>query len=328
MRVNPSIVFFIEISVFFLFLFDFVHIIVYFSEKSNRQFLLKIYYLYCNQKKREPVVLTFVSQNSIFKTNPLKLPIYPCSVGHYTTEKGYTEHERKGFTQFVFIGWMQKGEMEITLYEKPYILYPNDVWIYLPGEDRRRRALSDECEFRWVAIKGERAAGHILAYGYDRIIRNAGLCPVELFQQIMEHISDTDPFMQRMIISWIDQILACAGGRHDNTMHSGRYAARAREIIETQYGNPEININTIADMVGCSRARLSRLFKQEFNRTPGTYLDSIRIAQAGALLRGSDLSVSEIGVRCGIPNLNTFCRFVKRISGFTPLEFRNRRGVD
>ena len=200
--------------------------------------------------------------------------------------------------------------------------------IYLPGEERHSRVLSNDCEYRWITFSGERAPGHILSYGYDRIISNAGPCPVEIFQKIMEHISDADPFMQRMIISWVDQILAHAGGRYDNTIHSGRYAKRAKEIIFTQFSNPEININTIADMVGCSRARLSRLFRQEFNRTPGNYLSSTRIEQAGALLRGTDLPISEIAVRCGIPNLNTFCRFVKRISGFTPLEFRNRRGVD
>lgn len=271
---------------------------------------------------------TYVSRNLIHNNTLMKLPFYPHGAGHYTLKKGYTEHKHKNISPFVSVSWIEKGDLEISLYGKEYILHRNDVLIYLPGEERHSRVLSNDCEYRWITFSGERAPGHILSYGYDRIISNAGPCPVEIFQKIMEHISDADPFMQRMIISWVDQILAHAGGRYDNTIHSGRYAKRAKEIIFTQFSNPEININTIADMVGCSRARLSRLFRQEFNRTPGNYLSSTRIEQAGALLRGTDLPISEIAVRCGIPNLNTFCRFVKRISGFTPLEFRNRRGVD
>ena len=162
---------------------------------------------------------TYVSRNLTHNNTLLKLPFYPHGAGHYTLKKGYKEYESKEFSPFVAISWIEKGDLEITLYGKEHILHRNDVLIYLPGEERHRRVLSDDCEYRWVTFSGERAPGHILSYGYDRIIRNAGPCPVELFRKIMEHISDADPFMQRMIISWVDQILAHAGGRYDNTIH-------------------------------------------------------------------------------------------------------------
>ncbi len=269
---------------------------------------------------------TFVTR-AIRRDDPSPfLPFYPHAVMHYQREKDDWTAYRE-VSRFVSLIWLINGEIEVEFYEKKHILHKNDVIFYVPGDDFICRILND-CEYRGIQFGGERAAGHILSYRYKRIIRGAGPCPVELFQQIMEHLSDTDPFMLRMIVSWIDQILACAGGRYDNTVHSGRCAERAKEIIETQFGNSEININTICDMVGCSRIQLERLFRREFNRLPGEYLSSTRMVEAGALLRGTDLPVSEIAGRCGIPNLNTFCRFVKRISGFTPSEFRKRRGVD
>lgn len=271
---------------------------------------------------------TLVYTNLPYQRQQLSLPIYPSGIGHYTLKKGWTADESRELSDQVSILWFEQGEMEVTYYGQKHLLTTNDVQIILPEEQRCRTVVSDFCEYRWLTFRGQNAAGHVLSYGYDRIIRNADPCPVELFQKISRNLSDTDPFIQRMIVSWIDQILAFAGGRHDPRIHSGLYAKRAKEIIETQYNNSEININTISDMLGCDRSTLTRLFKQEMNRCPGEYLMSIRIMNAGTLLRGSDIPVSEVAKRCGIPNLNNFCRFFKRISGMTPLEFRRKKGVD
>ena len=69
-------------------------------------------------------------------------------------------------------------------------------------------------------------------------------------------------------------------------------------------------------------------YRYLYQNESGEFLMSTRIANAGNLLRGSDIPVAEVAKRCGIPNLNNFCRFFKRISGMTPLEFRRKKGVD
>lgn len=272
---------------------------------------------------------TYVSRPVGMNMSILKLPFYPKSTGHYIVEKGWSTQETKDFTQFVSIVWMDSGEMECGLYGQNIIMHPGDVMIYYPGEERSRKVLSAHADFRWVTFDGPLAVAHIDAYGYDRYVRNAAKCPVDIFQQIASHISESDPFTVRMTISFIDQIIAHIGGKGDNLLPSGMYAKRFVEIVTTQFSDPALNVNTICDRIGCSRLRLARLFKAySGDRTPGEFLMSTRIAEAGTLLRGTDLSVHEVARRCGIPNLNNFCRFFKRISGMTPLEFRYKRGID
>ncbi len=295
-------------------------------------FNLFIEYSFCleGEKKmdHENERYTMVTRNYRVERNPIPLPFYPHAVGHYLMKKNARTVEKKFMTPHFSLQWICDGILEYTLDGREFLLRTNDVIFAWPGEERIRHVLSDRCDLRWMTFDGQLAPAHLMAYGYDRYLPNAGPCPVDLFQKISENISDSDPFMQRMIVSWYDQIFAYAGGRHDPTVHSGMFAKRVLEIIETQYSNPEINVNTICGMLGCSRATLNRLFREATGRTPGEYLESHRIVEAGALLRGSDLSVSDISKRCGFQSLNTFCRFFKRISGMSPKVFREKRGVD
>lgn len=49
---------------------------------------------------------------------------------------------------------------------------------------------------------------------------------------------------------------------------------------------------------------------------------SVRVRIAVELLTHTDLSMSDIGLRIGFPHCASFCIFFKRISGVTPLSYR------
>ena len=261
---------------------------------------------------------TIVYTNLPYREQQFFLPFYPSGIGHYTLKKGWAADESPELSGQVSILWFEQGEMEVTYYGQKHLLTTNDVQIILPREQRCRKVVSDFCEYRWLTFCGQNAVGHVLSYGYDRIIRNAGPCPVELFQKISRNLSDTDPFIQRMIISWIDQILAFAGGRHDPRIHTGLYAKRAKEIIETQYNNSEINVNTISDMLGCDRSTLTRLFKRYLGKSPHQYLIGLRMRQAARLLEEHSLSVKEVAERAGYGNALNFSTEFRKFFGKSP----------
>ena len=50
-----------------------------------------------------------------------------------------------------------------------------------------------------------------------------------------------------------------------------------------------------------------------------------RINAARFYLRTTQLSLKEISDRCGYGSDSTFCTTFKRITGMTPLEYRNQR---
>jgi transcriptional regulator GlxA family with amidase domain len=77
--------------------------------------------------------------------------------------------------------------------------------------------------------------------------------------------------------------------------------------------------------VSCvSEAHFARSFKQAFGLPPHRYLLTRRIERATALLRDTDLSITEIAFRTGWGSLGTFGRTFRDITGESPGDLRAR----
>jgi transcriptional regulator GlxA family with amidase domain len=73
-----------------------------------------------------------------------------------------------------------------------------------------------------------------------------------------------------------------------------------------------------------SEAHFARSFKQAFGVPPHRYLLTRRIERATALLRDTDLSITDIAFHTGWRSLGTFGRTVRDVTGETPGAIRVR----
>jgi AraC-like DNA-binding protein len=77
-------------------------------------------------------------------------------------------------------------------------------------------------------------------------------------------------------------------------------------------------IKRLAAFSGVSEAHFSRSFKRAFGLPPHRYLLTRRIEQAAALLRDTDLSITDIAFATGWESLGTFGRIFRDITGQSP----------
>jgi AraC-like DNA-binding protein len=80
----------------------------------------------------------------------------------------------------------------------------------------------------------------------------------------------------------------------------------------------------LARVSGVSEAHFARCFRDVFGVPPHRYLLTRRIEQAAALLRDTDLSVTEIALQTGWSSLGTFGRTFRDVTGACPSEHRAR----
>lgn len=87
-------------------------------------------------------------------------------------------------------------------------------------------------------------------------------------------------------------------------------------------------VTRLAEVSAVSPAHFARSFKQAFGLPPHRYLLSRRIERAVALLRETDLPVTEIAAQTGWASLGTFGRIFRDITGDTPgnVRLRERAG--
>src|SRR5215470_12191555 len=83
-------------------------------------------------------------------------------------------------------------------------------------------------------------------------------------------------------------------------------------------------VRRLARVSGVSEAHFARAFKQAFGLPPHRYLLTRRIERAKALLRDTDLPVTEIAFQTGWESLGTFGRTFRDITGESPGELRAR----
>lgn len=83
-------------------------------------------------------------------------------------------------------------------------------------------------------------------------------------------------------------------------------------------------VRRLARVSHVSEAHFARSFKEAFGVPPHRYLLTRRIERATALLRDTDLPISEIALLTGWRSLGTFGRIFRDITGQNPGSFRAR----
>jgi len=113
--------------------------------------------------------------------------------------------------------------------------------------------------------------------------------------------------------------------RPDAIIHCSAYTAvdKAEDDAERCERVNAMGPANIAAAANVSRTTLFRIFKSELNTTPVEFLTAYRIAQAKTLLTETELSVTAVARSSGYEDNLYFSRVFRKITGFTPTEYRN-----
>ena len=102
-----------------------------------------------------------------------------------------------------------------------------------------------------------------------------------------------------------------------------RRLLRAKDRMDAA-SHEEWPVRRLARVSGVSEAHFARSFKEAFGVPPHRYLLTRRIERATALLRDTDLSITEIAFQTGWDSLGTFGRTFRDVTGESPSELRAR----
>ncbi|MGC0272355.1 helix-turn-helix domain-containing protein [Pseudactinotalea sp. Z1739] len=100
-----------------------------------------------------------------------------------------------------------------------------------------------------------------------------------------------------------------------------RRLLRARDAMDRDFAEP-LDVPGLARVAMMSPAHFSRQFRATFAETPHRYLQRRRIERACALLRDTELSVTDISFAVGFESLGTFSRTFTAIIGRSPSAYR------
>jgi len=83
-------------------------------------------------------------------------------------------------------------------------------------------------------------------------------------------------------------------------------------------------VKDYAARLAVSPNHLNKIVKRETGKSPGQLIDEMLIMEIKALLKYTDLSISEVAYQLDFTDTSHFSKFFKRHAGFAPLDYRKR----
>ncbi|MVN92616.1 GlxA family transcriptional regulator [Mucilaginibacter aquatilis] len=109
-------------------------------------------------------------------------------------------------------------------------------------------------------------------------------------------------------------------GQKDHADHSVK---KAQEYIEQNY-QEKITVEQLASMFALGRRNLERRFKKATSNTVIEYIQRVKIEAAKMNLENTRNSVNEVMYNVGYTDTKAFRSTFKRITGLSPVEYKNK----
>lgn len=144
---------------------------------------------------------------------------------------------------------------------------------------------------------------------------------------------ETDPWRQisdlptkEKLRDWMENIIntVCEYISLSKSSKNRKLVDMAVKLIQDNYSDLDISLNSIAERLYITPSYLSALFKSEMGITFSDYLTEYRIEKAKELLKDVKIKIYEVAEAVGYTDQHYFSKVFKNITSFTPKEYREK----
>lgn len=105
--------------------------------------------------------------------------------------------------------------------------------------------------------------------------------------------------------------------------HNDIEILKAQDFIEENFQD-KISVEQLADMMAIGRRSFERRFKKATNNTVVEYIQRVKIEAAKKSFENSRKNINEVMFNVGYTDTKAFRDVFKKITGMTPIEYRNK----
>ena len=199
---------------------------------------------------------------------------------------------------------------------------------FLPEVVRSDCAHGDDTEYLMPFLQQDDKCEHVLAAKTGIPAEVAYL--VYKIERRLPATSHLDQMFVRSCLKMMLVLLAEYYSKHPSSAKAAEDRRRATErlrpvfeLLGQRYAEP-IHVADAARVVGMSRSRFERFFKQIVGQPFVCYLNHFRVAHAQELLRSPGQSLAEVSQHVGFCDQSYFGRVFQRFTHLTPKQYRQK----
>lgn len=150
-------------------------------------------------------------------------------------------------------------------------------------------------------------------------------CVIGYAQTIEKYFFDMGEYSEEVIelllkLILLEALSAQSKGTKSNTIRNDSYLVKLEDIL-FDYQN-DINLGIVAREFGLSTKQTSRIIRKNYGTTLSDMVRRKRLDVACALLKNTDMAISEIVTHINFPSVSVFYGQFKKTYGVTPLHYR------
>lgn len=252
-------------------------------------------------------------------------------------------------TESIRIYYVLDGKFEWAINDCSHVLYPGDLAIIQPGQpfggSKGFMNIGTVC---WICIGVERIdqnrkmvfgnwsglseTGSLTISKILQLNNTAVLVSVkealvilqtikdELFQQEIGYTTRVNHLIDELLIFIVRQSTRQSNLRRDFPQTFTKLDETLRQNLSHQW-----TVEEMAALIGLGTTAFSEKVKNYTGFSPLNYLINIRISEAIKLLRKQELNVTNIALETGFYSSQHFSTTFKKLTGYTPVEFRKKK---
>lgn len=170
---------------------------------------------------------------------------------------------------------------------------------------------------------------HQLGVAVNRALRQTEEIPAGHLYSMREYSHFMDALTtlkekQQQIRTSLDELFQIAAEGADRKKQG--IVQKVEDFVMTNYGNPDITLEDMAQAAGLSSNYIRRIFRDQCGYSPMDYLVSYRIEIAKELLRNTSHTAKEVAEMVGYANTKYFYSLFKKQTGYTTYEYKKSLG--